>query len=87
MCPLPSFNTDTIQAYWQTKFDGIKVNESDIPVSNKQVIIDTGTSLVLGDPDSISNFYKSIPNSEPVNGPNGLWSCTFVTELTVGIAG
>ena len=70
-------NTDTIQGYWQTKFDAIFVNGTNISVSTQEAIIDTGTTYLLGDQDSISNIYAKIPGSAPLE--NGLWTSTLVT--------
>jgi hypothetical protein len=71
------FNTDTIQGYWQTAFDAISVNGSDISVSTRAAIIDTGTRYLLGDQESISNIYATIPGSAPIQ--DGLWTSTLVT--------
>jgi cathepsin D len=82
-CPLCLCLTrDIIQAFWQTAFDGITVNGNDVTVGNKQAIIDTGTTLVLGDLDSITNFYKNIPGSE-ASESGAYWTSTFVTVLFV----
>jgi len=71
------FNTDTTQGYWQTAFDAISVNGNNISVNTQDTIIDTGTTYILGDQESISNIYAKIPGSAPVQ--NGLWTSTLVT--------
>jgi hypothetical protein len=71
------FNTDTIQGYWQIAFDFISVNGHNISVSTQEAIIDTGTRLIVGDNESISNIYAMIPGSASMQ--NGLWTSTLVT--------
>jgi cathepsin D len=78
------FNADAIQGYWQTKLDGIAVNGNGVQVSNKDVIIDSGITAVVGDHDSIANFYGNIPDSSTADGLT--WTCTFVTEFIVRVA-
>jgi Eukaryotic aspartyl protease len=83
--------TGTMQGLWNTKLDGITINGNDTQVSTKDAIINSGTSLIIGDHDSIANIYAGIPGSSQVNETAVLpsdarfqyWTCTFVTELTV----
>jgi hypothetical protein len=81
--------TGTIQAYWQTKLDGITINGNDTQVNTTEAIIDSGGSLIIGDLDSIANIYAGIPGSNRLEGAqpldNQFWSCTFVTDLTVTV--
>jgi cathepsin D len=83
--PCLHFNTDTIQGYWQTRLDNITINGNDTQISTTEAIIDTGNSLILGDQISIANIYAAIPGSSRMNDSD-LWTCTFVTELTVRVA-
>jgi hypothetical protein len=73
-------NTDTIQGYWQTVLDAMSVNGNNIniSVSTQQAVIDTGTTFVLGDQESISNIYATIPGSAQVKN-SILWTSTLVT--------
>jgi cathepsin D len=83
--PCLRFNTDMIQGFWQTTFDAISVNGNDIPVSIKDAIIDTGSTLISGDQESISNIYSKIPGS--AQAPDGnLWSSTLITMMAVRVA-
>jgi cathepsin D len=85
--PCLHFNTDTIQSFWQIKLDGITINGNGTQVSTKEAVIDTGSTQVLGDQNSIANIYASIPGSAQANASEGeYWTCTFVTELIVGVA-
>lgn len=72
------FTTDTIQGYWQTSFDTISVNGNDITVSTQDAVIDTGTTAILGDQESISNIYANIPGSATMQDTD-LWTSTLVT--------
>ena len=83
--PCLRFNTDTIQGYWQTTFDDITVNGNVISVSTQDAIIDTGTTLLLGDQESIRNIYAQIPGSAQLQNSN-LYSSTLFTVLTVRVA-
>ena len=74
------FNTGMVQGYWQITFDAISVNGNVIPVTNQDAIIDTGTTLVYGDLESVSNIYAQIPGSAPLQGTD-LWTSTLVTKF------
>jgi len=40
------------------------------------VIIDTGTTLIYGDTNTVKDFYDQIPDSKPLQGQNlGYFSC------------
>lgn len=83
--PCLHFNTDMIQGFWQTTFDGISVNGNDIPVSIKDAIIDTASTLISGDQESISSIYSKIPGS--AQAPEGnLWSSTLITMMAIRAA-
>jgi cathepsin D len=72
------FTADTIQGYWQTSFDTISVNGNVVTVSTQDAVIDTGTTLILGDQESISNIYANIPGSAAMENTD-LWTSTLVT--------
>ena len=74
-----------IQGYWETAFDAISVNGNNISVSTQVAIIDTGTTIILGDEKSISNIYAAIPGSAPLQN-TALWTSTPVTMLTIRVA-
>jgi cathepsin D len=81
--PCLRFNTgtDSIQGYWQTTFDAITANGNVISVGTQNAIIDTGTTLVLGDRESISNIYEMIPGSASLKN-TGIYMSTLFTVLT-----
>jgi len=72
------------KGYWQTAFDAILVNGNVISVSTQDAIIDTGTTYILGDQESISNIYAKIPGSTPLQD-TGLWTIPCNTDVTVSM--
>ncbi len=84
--PCHCFNTDVIQGYWQTTFDAMSINGNGISVSTQDAIIDTGTTFVLGDQQSISNIYAQIPGSAQLQEDTSFWTSTLVTALTIRVA-
>jgi cathepsin D len=85
--PCLRFNTctDTIQGYWQTTFDAITANGNVISVSTQDAIIDTGTTLILGNRESIHNIYKEIPGWAHLQNTD-LYTSTLFTVLAVRVA-
>lgn len=75
-----------IQGYWQTTFDAMSINGNGISVSTQDAIIDTGTTFVLGDQQSISNIYAQIPGSAQLQEDTSFWTSTLVTALTIRVA-
>ncbi|KAH9989582.1 acid protease [Russula vinacea] len=79
-------------AYWHTKLDGISINGNDTEVSTLEAIIDSGSSLVLGNSGSIANIYASIPGSSRVNESdpleNQFWTypCNATVNLSIAIS-
>lgn len=74
----------TTKAYWQVRMDGVVVGDR-VAVGSTSAIIDTGTSLILGDVDNVAAVYQMIPDARDEG--NGfysgelslrqlLWSCT-----------
>ena len=73
-CFQSRLDIDGIQAYWQTSFDNVKVNGKSV-LRKSAVIIDSGTSIILGPTGAVQTFYGNIPGSEAIGG--GSWTCTF----------
>ncbi|KAI9438431.1 acid protease [Lactarius psammicola] len=61
----------TTQGYWQGSFDGISVNGRTVVVGS-DAIIDTGTTQVVGDSQSVRAIYAQIPGSKDVG--SGTWT-------------
>ncbi len=75
---LPSSNTDTMQGFWQIKFDSISVDGKDISVSTQEAIIDTGLRFVYGTDQDIANIYSNIPGSGQLPNSNH-WMSTHMS--------
>ena len=58
------------QGFWQIDIDGLDV-AGKTPVGPVIGIVDTGTSLVLGDQKNVEAFYASIPGSQDASGTAG----------------
>ncbi|KAJ3715622.1 acid protease [Lentinula guzmanii] len=48
--------------FWQIDLQAVNVNEK-AAVTGLSAIIDTGTTLIVGDPDNVAAFYAAIPGS------------------------
>jgi cathepsin D len=66
----------TQEGYWQVDMDSVNVGGSPA-VSSLSAVIDTGTTLVVGDPDSVSQFYENIPNAQDASSSVGDGFYTF----------
>ena len=60
-----------LQGYWQGSFGGISVNGKTV-IGSESTIIDTGTTQVIGDTQSVQAIYDKIPGSQ--NAGDGLWT-------------
>ncbi|KAL0070939.1 hypothetical protein AAF712_002160 [Marasmius tenuissimus] len=68
----------TTQGFWQIDVDGASVS-GQTPVGTFSAIVDTGTTLLLGDDDSVNDFYAAIPGAQDASdtiGP-GFFTKTF----------
>ncbi|KAI9437838.1 acid protease [Lactarius psammicola] len=76
----------TTQGYWQGSFDGISVNGKTV-VGRAGAIIDTGTTQVVGDTQSVQAVYAQIPGSKDVG--SGTWTipCDFNTPVSISFSG
>jgi hypothetical protein len=73
--------TTRFQGYWQTNIDALYLNGQKI-ASTIDTIIDSGTSMILGDNQTVQAFYDQIPGSRLVG--SGYYSSTedFVLSHT-----
>jgi len=58
-----NWNTLSQAAYWQIPLSSVNVGNT-AAVSNMQSIIDSGTTLIVGDSTSVRSFYAAIPGSK-----------------------
>ena len=53
------------------------------PVGETAAVYDTGTTLIVGDPTGIQNFYKPLSGAEPLPSQGGvvLYSSTWASSV------
>ncbi|TCD64939.1 hypothetical protein EIP91_003397 [Steccherinum ochraceum] len=56
----------TTRGYWQVNMDSVTVNTKSV-LGRISAVIDTGTTLIVGDTSSIKTFYTAIPGSKDVS--------------------
>ncbi|KDQ20078.1 hypothetical protein BOTBODRAFT_101585 [Botryobasidium botryosum FD-172 SS1] len=61
-----SWNTVTERGYWEIPLDSIQVDGETV-VSGLQSIIDSGTTLIVGDDANVAAFYQAIPGSQDLS--------------------
>ncbi|KAF8265090.1 acid protease [Lactarius quietus] len=76
----------TTQGYWQGSFNSISVNGESV-ISSQSAIIDTGTTQIIGDTQSIQAIYDQIPGSQ--HAGSGTWTipCDFNTPVSITFSG
>ena len=62
------------QAYWQAEIDSVAV-DGHVAGALQPAVIDTGTTLVYGDPVTVQAIYSHIPGSAPIANEEGYYSC------------
>ena len=62
--------------FWQVNMDSVNVDGNAV-ISNIDSVIDTGTTLIVGDPDSVGQFYAAIPGSANASDTVGSGFFTF----------
>ncbi|KAI9440395.1 acid protease [Lactarius indigo] len=82
----------TKQGYWQTILTDVTVNECPVLLSDINVIIDTGTTLIIGNKKDVEAIYAKIPGYRP--GPEsdldeGFFTipCNFSTVVSFEFGG
>ena len=73
-------NDHTFQAYWQTKVDGLYFDKQKIAFST-DVIIDSGTAMILGDSATVKALYDKITGSAPIG--SGQYKSTGIGQLSL----
>ncbi|KAH8997777.1 acid protease [Lactarius hatsudake] len=72
----------TTQGYWQTIFGGISVNGTPV-FDGRDAIIDTGTTQVIGDTQSVQAIYDAIPGSNYIGSGSWTIPCDFNTPVSI----
>jgi hypothetical protein len=74
-------NDHTFQGFWQTVFDGLYVNGQKIS-GTTNMIIDSGTSMIMGDTTTVQAFYAQIPGSTLITGKPGYYKSKYGYRTT-----
>jgi cathepsin D len=76
----------TQEGYWSVDMDSVNVNQG-IVLDTTPCIIDTGTSLVVGDPESVAQLYQAIPGAADASSTvgDGLYTMPCDTVPTVSL--
>ncbi|KAI0064042.1 acid protease [Artomyces pyxidatus] len=88
--PLTYVNVTT-EGYWQTEFTSMSINGRTLLFEhNTAAIIDTGTTLILGDELGVATVYAGIPGAFPApQYGQGLYTipCDFKTPISMTFGG
>lgn len=86
--PLPSFylandiRHSPLQGYWQIDMDSISVGDKEA-VSKLSVIVDSGTTLIIGDAANVKGFWAAVPHSADASQTAGEGFYTFPCDSKV----
>jgi cathepsin D len=72
----------TQEGYWQTNFDALNVGGQGV-VSTTSCIVDSGTTLVIGDTENVAAFYQQIPGAQDATSTVGEGFFTFPCDSTL----
>ncbi|THH17604.1 hypothetical protein EW146_g3238 [Bondarzewia mesenterica] len=66
----------TTVGFWQVNLDSVNAN-GNAAVTGLSAIIDTGTTVIVGDADTVAQFYDSVPGAEDASNTAGPGFFTF----------
>ncbi|KAI6138205.1 aspartic peptidase domain-containing protein [Pisolithus thermaeus] len=75
----------TQQGYWQISGDSISAN-GNVALSSFSAVVDTGTTLIIGDLDTVGQFYSSLNATDLGNGFYTL-GCDSMPSISITIGG
>lgn len=67
----------TQQGYWQISLDGASVGSNSVFSSGVEAIVDTGTTLIIGDTSNVASIYAAIPGSKDASSTLGSGTYTI----------
>ncbi|VDB98852.1 unnamed protein product [Peniophora sp. CBMAI 1063] len=76
----------TQEGYWQVDMDGFSVGGSQA-VSSTSAIIDTGTTLIVGDSQSVASAYESISGAQDNGDGTYTVDCDLDTDISITFGG
>ncbi|KAH8085454.1 acid protease [Cristinia sonorae] len=76
----------TTKGFWQINLDSVQANGQK-SVGRTPAIIDTGSSLIVGDRANVERFYATVPGAQAFK--NGLYTvpCDNIPAVTISIGG
>jgi hypothetical protein len=74
-------NNHALQGYWETNFDALYLNGRKIS-GVRDAVIDSGTTQIVGDRETVQTFYDRIPGSADIG--SGVYSGTYIRQLSLG---
>ncbi|KAF8338740.1 aspartic peptidase domain-containing protein [Cantharellus anzutake] len=77
----------TRQHWWQVGLDSVNVNGAAVG-SNLSAVVDSGTTYILGDPDTVEKLYNAIGGA-PLENSNGMYTypCHTVPQVSFTFSG
>ncbi|KAF8076138.1 acid protease [Lyophyllum atratum] len=73
------------KGYWQVDLEAVNV-DGKATASGLSAIVDTGTTLILGDSDSVNRFYAAIPGAQDASDTIGAGFFTFPCDAALDIS-
>lgn len=67
----------TQAGYWQISLDGASVGSNSVFSSGVEAIVDTGTTLIIGDTSNVASIYAAIPGSKDASSTLGSGTYTI----------
>lgn len=61
----------TQDAFWQIDLQGASVGGNDVNPSVTDVIVDTGTTLIIGDPTTVAEIFSNVPGAQDASDTAG----------------
>ncbi|KAF5370147.1 hypothetical protein D9758_001280 [Tetrapyrgos nigripes] len=80
----------TQEAFWQVDLDAVNAN-GNAALTDLGAIIDTGTTLIVGDTNSVAQFYAAVPGAQDASDTIGdgffTFPCDSVPDVSFTFAG
>ncbi|KIJ58919.1 hypothetical protein HYDPIDRAFT_118958 [Hydnomerulius pinastri MD-312] len=70
------------EGYWEVNMDGVVVNGKTVLISIDS-IIDTGTTIIVGQPFDVATLYKAIGGTDASStAGDGFYTCTILSSCS-----
>lgn len=80
-----NWNAVTEQGYWQLALDSFNIG-GEQAVSGLEVIIDSGTTLIVGDSANVTQFYNAVPGSKDASSTVGQGFYSFPCDSVPSVS-